>query len=392
MKAMKIVYLYHSIAIKGGLERVLSDKMNYLADNTNFEIYFITSDQGNQEFSYPLSPKIHHTDLGGIKYFSIYKKKYPLRLWLIHKFEKDYRKRLTNRLKEIKPDIIIGNTTLNIALIANLKINAKKILESHLAKDAIIKAGKNHKNINIIEYMLKSIYDKYTYRIINKYDQMVVLTEEDNKAWLNICNTKIIANPLTYYPKIFIKNKKNNTIICAARLYQEKGIDLLIKAWSTIHNKYPSWHIDIYGNGPLYKELSIMSEEYGVDNSIHFFPPTNNIYDKYKEADFMVLSSRYEGFGLVIAEAMSCGTPCVAFNCPSGPNEIITDGFDGLIAQNSDINDLAEKMEWMITHEHERKEMGIKARESAKRYTKEHIMQQWIELFNQITILQPKTK
>ncbi|HRM91835.1 MAG TPA: glycosyltransferase, partial [Thomasclavelia ramosa] len=122
-----------------------------------------------------------------------------------------------------------------------------------------------------------------------------------------------------------------------------------------------------------------------VSNSIFIKEPTRYIYKEYMNSEFLVLSSRAEGFGLVLAEAMSCGRPCVSFNCPCGPDEIITDGVDGLLAKNGDVDDLAEKMEWMITHDKERKEMGIRARESAKRYDKEKIMTQWINLFNELT-------
>ena len=81
---------------------------------------------------------------------------------------------------------------------------------------------------------------------------------------------------------------------------------------------------------------------------------------------------------------MECGRPCVAFNCPSGPNEIITNGIDGLIAKNGDIDDLADKIEWMITHEYERHLMGERASLSAKKYYIEPIMKQWINLFNKL--------
>ena len=97
-----------------------------------------------------------------------------------------------------------------------------------------------------------------------------------------------------------------------------------------------------------------------------------------------VLGSRYEGFGLVLTEAMSCGVPPVSFACPTGPRDIITDGLDGLLVKNGDIAGLAEKICYLIENEDIRREMGRNARESVKRFKKENIMSQWMDLFEEL--------
>ena len=98
---------------------------------------------------------------------------------------------------------------------------------------------------------------------------------------------------------------------------------------------------------------------------------------EYKKSQFLVLSSDYEGFGLVIVEAMACGIPVVATKCPHGPSEIIEHGVTGLLS-DLDVKDLANRMEWMMSHQEERRIMGVKAHEAAAFYRKDNIMKKWI--------------
>ena len=109
-----------------------------------------------------------------------------------------------------------------------------------------------------------------------------------------------------------------------------------------------------------------------------------NINDKYAESSIFVLSSRFEGFGMVIIEAMKCGVPAVSFACPCGPKDIITDGKDGFLVNNGNTKQLAERICYLIEHEEERKEMGKNAIETAKKYDINEIGKQWKELFEKI--------
>ena len=106
-----------------------------------------------------------------------------------------------------------------------------------------------------------------------------------------------------------------------------------------------------------------------------------NIVEKYCESSIFVLSSRFEGFGMVIIEAMACGVPPVSFTCPCGPKDIITDGKDGLLVENGDIEGLADKICYLIEHEDVRRKMGIQARTDVERFKIEHIAREWKKLF-----------
>ena len=137
------------------------------------------------------------------------------------------------------------------------------------------------------------------------------------------------------------------------------------------------WRLDVYGDGERnsYEQQALVL---GLDKSRYrLHERTDNVEKVYTESSLFVLSSRFEGFGMVIVEAMACGLPCVSFDCPSGPSEIVENGVSGLLAKEGDVIDLSSKIEWMITHEKERKEMGIKAHQAVARYKKEKVMKEW---------------
>ena len=156
----------------------------------------------------------------------------------------------------------------------------------------------------------------------------------------------------------------------------------MIKAWSLIANKNRQWRVDIFGDGEMRQTLDNLISIHHLNDSITIHPSSNRIYDEYMDSSIFAFSSELEGFGLVLIEAMSCGVPCVSFNCPNGPAEIISHGKDGLLVKNGDVNKFAEALDWMINHDEEREIMSKNARIAAQRYHKDTIMPQWIELFN----------
>jgi glycosyltransferase involved in cell wall biosynthesis len=166
-------------------------------------------------------------------------------------------------------------------------------------------------------------------------------------------------------------------------------MDRLVNAFALIADKYPEWYIDIYGEGELHDEVQQLITRKGLDRQIHLQAPTSQIYEQYQTSQFFVLSSDFEGFGLVIVEAMACGIPVVVTDCPFGPSEIVEDGKTGLLAR-MDEHDLAAKMEWMMSHDREREEMGARAYEAAGRYRKEIIMKEWEQAYLSVVNIEKK--
>ena len=236
---------------------------------------------------------------------------------------------------------------------------------------------------NWLRKWLTTFYYRQTINNLRKCSKLVVLTEVDAKNWRrhfdNVC---VIPNPVTHYPEVIDDIPKDyGRIIFVGRFNHEKRIDRLITAFSMIADKYPDWHVDIFGEGNEKENLLRQIDECGLVNRVVIHGPTKAIYDEYKRSEMLVLCSEHEASPLVLVEAMACGVPCVSLDCPTGPRAIINDGETGLLAKDGDVEDLAYKIEWLITHEPERKEMGQRARLFAASRQLSVVMKDWESLY-----------
>ena len=196
-------------------------------------------------------------------------------------------------------------------------------------------------------------------------------------------NVKVIPNPLSFQPTR-TSSLTAKRIIAVGRYCHEKGYDDLLKAWSRIQNDCPDWELSIYGDGDRTFYNSII-EKLGIDKKRCILNErTTDIESEYCNSSISVCSSRFEGFGLVIAEAMACGLPVVSFDCPWGPRSIITNEEDGILIENRNISELANGILRLIKDSETRTLMGKNARTNIQRFNIESISQQWVELFNSL--------
>ena len=380
----KIVYVLKSFAVKAGTERVMSDKMNYLADH-GYSVTLFTYEQGEHSLAFPLHPSIRHIDLG-TRFFLVEKYGYLKRFYMMAKMRHRFRNRLQTILNEIQPDILI-TTTYSIKLIdiiLSVKTTACRLVESHVACYTVKKSF-DYRNKPLLR-SLAVWYDRIMLGKVTQADSLITLTQGDADDWRHYTsNVIVIPNPVTYIPETISSHDGcEHRIICVGRLHEQKGFDMLIEAFALISDQCPEWKIDIYGEGSCKDMLEKRIDHYNLCGRININNPTGNIYDEYQSSDFFVLSSRYEGFALVLIEAMSCGIPCVAFRCKYGPEDIIEDGKNGLLADNGNVKDLADKMLWIIKHREERLLMGEQARKDIHKYELNAIMIKWHELFESL--------
>lgn len=375
-----VLYIYSEISIKGGTDKVLTEKANYLATH-GYRVTILTETQMGRPLSFELVSEVRHVDLG-LDFNKQYTQNPWRRLITYVTLMRQYKKRLAPLLAELHPDITITTMGRSLSLLPQMKDGSVKIGEAHTTK-------KHLRSLHLMEqrgglFRLLAKYMRWRMeKNASELSGMVLLTQKDAEEWTHITKTFVIPNPISFYPSesAALNNKQ---AIMVGRYNDAKGYDYLIPAWDMVHQRHPDWTLHVYGSGELHDDVERWIKERKLDDTIIMHEPVDNIQDKYLESSVCVLSSRYEGFSLVILEAMSCGVPVVSFDCPYGPRYIISDGKDGLLVDYLNSQALADGICRLIEDEALRKRIGANARTSVLRFSKDIVMQQWEKLFNSL--------
>jgi glycosyltransferase involved in cell wall biosynthesis len=220
-------------------------------------------------------------------------------------------------------------------------------------------------------------------RHLKQLDKMVVLTDSALKDWPELNNIVKIPDPLPFRinGKSTLEHKR---IISIGRYDYDKGNDLLLKAWSIVEKSCKDWTLDVYGMGNQLPYKKLLRELNIDETRCHLHGSLTNVREAYLNSSIFALPSRFEGFGLVIIEAMACGVPVVAFDCENGPRSIITDGIDGFLIPPFDIDAFAEKVILLMNDDSLRKKMGENAQRTSSLYDIESVGFQWRRLFDEL--------
>lgn len=377
---MRITYVIKYIAQLGGLDRVMTFKMNWLAAH-GYDVSLITYEQRDHDFSFDLDPRISHTDID-VKLWKKGGTNVLARAASYMRLRRLFRQRFREAVAATRPDVLVTLTDSYqvMDILMSVPTSARRIVETHVERRGFAKEG-DFRGRNVLLRLAAKMYDRYMARQIAKADALVCLTRQDAAQWLEVRNVVVITNPLTVLPKA-ISDCSSCRAIAAGRMEDQKGFDLLIEAWQEVHRQLPTWQLDIYGNGSDRERLQTQIDKASLTDVITLHPATPDIFERYAESSIYVLSSRYEGYGLVLAEAMSCGVPCVAFDCRYGPSDIIRDGEDGILVPPLRTDLLAEAIVRMASDTTLRKDMGQRARINIQRFAPTSIMPQWQQLFN----------
>lgn len=376
---MKIIYCTHSTYNPGGMERVLLNKVTYLSVLPGWEVSVVTTDQHQRPPFYPFPEQVRMTDLE-INYSEDNEKGAWKKITGYLRKRKEHKRKLTALLLKEKPDIVVSLYPSESSFIPDIKDGSKKVLELHYCKFFRLQYGRSG---------LLGMIDRWRTRqdesLVRRFDKFVVLTNEDRGYWGNIPNIEVIPNAA-----MLVGNKYSDVsqkrVIAVGRLDYQKGFDRLIKAWDLVQKsgKYSDWRLDIFGQGEWKEMLVGMIRKAGLDGTAFINQPTNHIGDAYAASAMLVMTSNYEGFPMVMIEAMACGLPVISFDYKCGPKDIIREGRNGLIVSDGDIVGFAQAMMKLMGDEDYRMSLSLGAKEIVSTYSEETVMNQWITLFESL--------
>lgn len=377
---MKIIYCTHSTYNPGGMERVLLNKVTYLSQLLGWEVSVVTTDQHQRSPFYPFPEKVRMTDLE-INYSEDNEKGAWKKMTGYLRKRKEHRRKLTALLLKEKPDIVVSLYPSESSFIPDIKDGSKKVLELHYCKFFRLQYGRK----GLLGWIdkLRTHQDE---QIVRRFDKFVVLTNEDRGYWGNLPNIEVIPNAAMHVSDAY-SDVMNKRVIAVGRLDYQKGFDRLIQAWQLVQHtgRFTGWKLDIFGQGEWQEMLQQMIGKAGLQDTARLNRPTKQIGEEYVKSDMLVMSSNYEGFPMVMIEAMACGLPVVSFDYKCGPKDIIQSGINGLLVPNGDIQALADAMMKVMEDEAYRKMLSLNARKVVDTYSEQAVMAQWIRLFTSIT-------
>lgn len=379
---MNLLYCIPHLYNSGGMERVLTQKVNWLAAHTDYTITIVTTEPtptGTPKCYFPLSEKVQVVELN-IDFNADYTKPLLPKYCAHMRRMRAYKRALTEYIVQHGIELCISLGGKEIAFLRHLP--CRTIAEMHFAMDQrrqLIEA--NHKSL--FWSLVGEVRTRQLVQAVKPLERLVVLTDADKAAWekAGCTNVTVIPNPcmLDNCQLSTIHSQFPKTVLAVGRLHEQKGFDLLLQAWKPIEKTYSDWSLRIVGEGPKRAELEAQIESQSLKRVV-LAGATNNVLDEYEAASIFVLSSRYEGFSLVLAEAMWCGTPCVSFDCPHGPAELLADD-RGWLVPNGDIAELTAQIAYALSHPEEALKRAQKAQSFAQTtYSEAAIMPQWVQL------------
>lgn len=356
---MKIALFIDSLHVSGGMERVTIEIANSLVQRAGMEVDIITIHGGEPFF-----------DLDDrIKVFALV----PHKRWSrVMRHYAGYVCRLRRVLKRGRYDCVITSDTLLsvFSIPAAWGLGVRVVSWEH-----------NNANVNWgrIAYPISRFVASHF------ADRIVVLTDADKttfKRKYGARNATRIVNPVTIDTDGEVSLLTDKRFLSVGRLSYEKGLDMMLDAWAATSCRSDGWSLRIVGSGGMEGELREQTVRLGIEDSVEMIPAVKDVRMFYREASCFVLSSRFEGFGLVLTEAASMGLPAISFDCECGPRGIILDGETGLLVPPEDVPALAAAMDELAADGARRARMGAAAIERSKLFAPDVITAQWVELLN----------
>ncbi|MBQ6253245.1 MAG: glycosyltransferase family 4 protein [Bacteroidales bacterium] len=357
---MRIAYCIHSLNLTGGMERVLSVKASRLAEDYGHEVFILSASMKGRKPAFPLSPKVKLVDVGVSDRFG------P-GVFL------SYGRALRKVLKQISPDITVSLCGNDVYFVPSSRDGSVKLAEFHFSHDKFFLKYGDTPYARLRTRMLENA--------LRKFRSLVVLTEADAKAWREVLpSVDQIYNPLTF-PLGERSPLTAKRFMAAGRLERQKDYPSMVRAWEKVAARHPDWSLDIFGEGHQKDAVRRLISSRGLEGKVRLMERSSDIRSEMLDSSGLLLSSRFEGFPMVLLEGAAMGLPLVSFDCHHGPSEIVRTGETGILVPPGDTDALADAVIRIIEDEELRRRLGAGAYARAEAFLPERVMDQWNSLF-----------
>lgn len=385
---MNILFCTNSIGTRGGIERVTIVKANALAEMRNLHgdlvncVGIAYSDRFRfPETVHPLSPLVqtfdteadiwHDWNYKGIEEYTEPRRKM-----------RKYHQELQQIVNKFRPDVIIG-----------VGQSEKFILPKLKSSWPMVRIREIHFNSNYRKYSLGqsgrlgrmkwAIADFFDYKInCHKYDKVYLLTKQDKEEnFANDDHFSWMWNPSSFFVDEYANksSSREHVVVASGRLNFQKDFSALLYAWAILGDRRGDWKLKIIGEGGDLEKLQKLAIDFRIADCVELPGYSSDVAGEMRKASIFAMTSLFEGFGLVIVEAMSCRLPVVSFNTKYGPRDILRDGEDGFLVENRDVQILAEKLYKLMTDEELRDKMAANAEQRAKLFDVNVIANMWMK-------------
>jgi glycosyltransferase involved in cell wall biosynthesis len=371
---LRVLYVEDTMTVYGGMERELTDKIRWLTEHGDCQVFLLTVNQGSHPLVFPLPPKLEYADLD-MQLHSKYRYGGLRRLREELYLRRLFRRRLREVFNRWQPDVIVCTRLDFVSAVLHAKGRVPLVFESHNSCLAW--------RFERYNWLQRLRFRYYTY-LLKRSQMVVALTDGDAVEWCKrVPHVKVIPNIVEGNTTGCFSSHTQQSAIFVGRYTYQKDVDSLLRIWRQVHQRHPDWQLHIYGDYGQYMHL-LMADAASLNANVTVHLPTTAIFDAYLQSSLLLLTSRFEPFGLVLPEAMSCALPVVAFDCPYGPSEIISDGVDGFLVPQGNEEAYISCVSKLIEHPELRIKMGQEGVRSAKRYAADAIMPHWITLFRSL--------
>ncbi|AHG22102.1 glycosyl transferase family 1 [Chania multitudinisentens RB-25] len=349
MSPRKIAIVIENLAGKGGTERVASGLASALARLPEYEVTLF-SISGEQAF-FPLDAAV------ALRFMTGRRGCWPWRL------------ALALRQGGFHAIIPVSMGRLSVVITPYLRLlcpHSRLLLSEHVSF---------HQYPRLMKWLKLAVY--------RLSDRVIFLTRQDRDAiacWVPPHKCLVIENVSPFLRQPPQIGQQQNLALAIGRLSYQKGFDRLIAAWQQIAHQAPGWQLAIIGDGPERSALQRQIEQAGLQMSIQLLPATADVAAWYRRAGLFLMTSRYEGLPMVLIEAMSFGLPLVAYNCQTGPAELIDDGVNGCLVADGDQAQFCRRTLELIAAPELRQHYACASLRKAGRFTPERIYPQWQQI------------